>query len=314
MSTLQSSPDRAQLQNTLCLLQEELTATNQEVMMLTLDLEQRVAERTVELSKANRELRNEIADRLRAEQEIKQLNKDLLQRAALLAAANEELEAFSSSVSHDLRNPLASILGYAEIVRMTAQATLSLRDQEYLNRICSTGMAMSALIDDLLRLSHASHADLVWTSVDLNQLVDTILMDLEQMVKGRNIVWKRQSLPVVPGDASLLKQVMINLISNALKYSRTRNLAEIEIAAENKNGEEWTFVVRDNGVGFDPARAGKLFVAFQRLHDKKDFEGTGIGLANVRRIVLRHGGRIWAEGKPGSGASFYFSLPVKLSH
>jgi hypothetical protein len=314
MSSLQSSPDRAQLQTTLCLLQEELEATNHEVMMLTLDLEQRVAERTVELSKANRELRNEIAERLRAEQEIKQLNKDLHQRAELLAAANEELEAFSSSVSHDLRNPLATVLAYAEMVRLNARATLGPRDQEYLDRICSTGMAMSSLIDDLLRLSHASHAELVWTSVDMNQLVETILSELEQVVKGRNIIWKRPPLPVVSGDAALLKQALINLISNALKYSRNRNPAEIEIATEIKDGEEWIFVVRDNGVGFDPAGAGKLFGAFQRLHDKRDFEGTGIGLANVRRIILRHGGRIWAEGKPGIGAIFYFSLPMKILH
>lgn len=299
------------IQAVVSMLQEELQATNHEVLLLTLELEQRVAERTAELSRTNRELREEVAERLQAEQVIKGLNKDLERRAELLQAANEELEAFSYSVSHDLRNPLARILGFAELMKNNPETLLGEKDRQHVERICEAATQMAALIDDLLRFSHAAHAELKMEEVDLNALVAAAVMELEQEIRGRNIVWKRPSLPAVAADASLLKQVFLNLISNALKYTRPRNPAEIEIGALEGTSEEWILFVRDNGVGFDPQKVTKLFGAFQRLHDKKQFEGTGVGLANVRRIILRHGGRVWAEAKPDAGAVFYLSLPRK---
>jgi signal transduction histidine kinase len=299
------------MEEVVSMLQEELEATNREVMMLTLELEQRVAERTGELSRANEELRKEIAERLRAGQEVIQLNKDLAQRAGLLAAANEELEAFSSSVSHDLRNPLTRVLGYAALLKDSAGLVLKEKEQQYIDRMSDAGKQMVALIDDLLRFSHAAHVELAWTKVDLNDLVVKLLSELELETRGRNIVWKRPELPMVCADLGLIKQVFVNLISNALKYARPRSPAEIEISAFRSNGDEWIFCVRDNGVGFDQGQVNKLFSAFQRLHRKDEFEGTGMGLANVRRIILRHGGRVWAEVKPNVGAEFYFSLPVR---
>ncbi|PYU25187.1 MAG: hypothetical protein DMG32_12515 [Acidobacteria bacterium] len=308
-SRLQVSPSKRQ--SVVSLLQEELQATNHEVMLLTLELEERVAERTAELSQANRELREEIGERLRGEQLIKHLNKDLQQRAVLLQAANEELEAFSYSVSHDLRNPLARILGFAELLKDNAGASLVEKDQQHLQKIVDAATQMAALIDDLLRLSRASHTELTMGEVDLNGLIAEAIGELEREIRGRNIVWKRPALPIVWADVSLLKPVFVNLISNALKYTRPRNPAEIEIGSLEGNSEEWVLFVRDNGVGFDPQQVTKLFGAFQRLHDKREFEGTGVGLANVRRVILRHGGRVWAEAQPDAGAVFYLTLPRK---
>ena len=296
------------MQSVVNMLQEELQATNQEVLLLTLELEQRVAERTAELSRANQELRQEVAERLQAEQIIKHLNNDLECRAELLQAANEELEAFSYSVSHDLRNPLARILGFAELLKSNPEA-LEEKDLQHVERICEAAAQMAALIDDLLHFSHAAHAELKMEPVDLNDLVAEVITELEQETRGRNIAWIRPVLPVISADTSLLKQVFVNLISNALKYTRPRNPAEIEIGVLGGKSEEWIFFVRDNGVGFDPQKVTKLFGAFQRLHDKKQFEGTGVGLANVRRVILRHGGRVWADAKPEAGAVFYLSLP-----
>jgi light-regulated signal transduction histidine kinase (bacteriophytochrome) len=298
------------MHSVVTMLQEELQATNHEVLLLTLELEQRVAERTAELSRANQELRAEIAERLHAEQLVKHLNKDLERRAELLQAANEELEAFSYSVSHDLRNPLARILGFAELIKNNAGTLPTEKDRQHVERICEAATQMAALIDDLLRFSHAAHVELKMEAVDLNALVSESIPELEQETRGRNIVWKRPALPIVSADASLLKQAFVNLISNALKYTRPRDPAEIEIGSL-EGPSEWILFVRDNGVGFDPQKVTKLFGAFQRLHDKRQFEGTGIGLANVRRIILRHGGRVWAEAKPDAGAVFYLSLPRK---
>ena len=311
MTRSQTQVPLQNMQSVVSMLQEELQATNHEVLLLTLELEARVAERTAELSRANQELRQEVAERLQAEQVIKHLNKDLERRAELLQAANEELEAFSYSVSHDLRNPLARILGFAELLKSKTAAILEEKDSEHLDRICEAATQMAALIDDLLHFSHAAHAELRMEDVDLNALLAEVITELERETRGRNIVWKRPVLPVIRADASLLKQVFVNLISNALKYTRPRDPAQIEVGVLGGKSEEWVFFVRDNGVGFDPQKVAKLFGAFQRLHDKKQFEGTGVGLANVRRVVMRHGGRVWAEAKPDAGAVFYLSLPRK---
>lgn len=296
-------------QCTINMLQQELEATSREVMHLTLELEQRVADRTAQLAQSNDELRKEIAERMRGEAEIIELNRDLAHRAQLLEVANQELEAFSSSVSHDLRNPLSRILGYASLLEDGSVGTLNESGQKYVSRITAAGRKMSTLIDDLLRLSRSAQAQLSLTTVDLNKLLENVLGDLDQEIQSRPIVWTLGALPVVTGDSSLLYQVLTNLVSNALKYSRKRNPAEIEIGSSILSPGEHTIFVRDNGVGFDPLKAERLFAAFQRLHPDEQFEGTGIGLANVRRIIVRHGGRVWAASNPGQGATFYFSLP-----
>jgi light-regulated signal transduction histidine kinase (bacteriophytochrome) len=167
---------------------------------------------------------------------------------------------------------------------------------------------MSALIDDLLYFSRFSHVELTRESVNLNALVESVIGDNETETTGRNVVWKRTPLPRVWGDRSLLRQVLVNLVSNALKYSRKSDPAEIEIGVQESGPQETVLFVRDNGAGFDSRYAGKLFGVFQRMHKASEFEGTGIGLASVRRIIARHGGKTWAEGKVGQGATFYFSL------
>lgn len=301
---------RGDLEQTVKLLQQELEATNREVMLLTLELEQRVAERTAQLAQSNQQLFKEVAERIRAEAEIKKLNRDLASRAALLEVANEELEAFSSSVSHDLRNPLSRILGFAALLEDRSGNIPPEKQQRYLSHILDAGRKMTALIDDLLRLSHASRIPLVWTAINLNDLLSGVIADFSSEPHTARIEWTRGPLPTVAGDPSLLRQVFVNLVSNAVKYSREQNPPRIEIGeAPEFWPDHWTVFVRDNGVGFDPSKADKLFSAFQRLHSHHQFEGVGIGLANVKRIVLRHGGKVWAESQPACGATFYLSLP-----
>jgi signal transduction histidine kinase len=310
MNTVGSQLAHGDLATTVNLLQQELEATNREVMLLTLELEQRVAERTAQLVRSNQQLVKEVAERIRAEAEIKKLNEDLASRAALLEVANEELEAFSSSVSHDLRNPLSRILGFATLLQERFTNMAPEKQQRYLSQILDAGRKMSALIEDLLRLSHASKIPLVWTAVNLNDLVSGVITDITSEPPTSHIEWIRGPLPTVGGDVSLLRQVFVNLLSNAVKYSREQNAPRIEIGeAPGFSPGHWTIFVHDNGVGFDSSKADKLFGAFQRLHSDHQFEGVGLGLANVKRIVLRHGGRVWAESRPGRGAIFFVSLP-----
>jgi len=307
MNVVARTSTPSEIASTVGMLQEELEATNRENMLLTLELEQRVAERTAELAISNRELLKEVAVRIRAEAEIKDLNRSLERRAELLEAANEELEAFSSSVSHDLRNPLSRVLGFATLLQDSEEGLSDEKPKRYLANICDAVSKMSALIDDLLRLSYSSHAPLILARVDLNQLVANVIAEFQEI--QQKVKWNCKRLPAVVGDASLLRQVFVNLFSNAVKYSRRRASPEVDIGVIDKVADEWTVFVRDNGVGFDAAKADKLFNAFQRLHSNAEFEGTGIGLANVRRIVLRHGGKVWAESRPDQGATFYVSLP-----
>ena len=309
MNTARPEVSHPDLNSTVQLLQEELDATNREVLLLTLELEQRVAERTAELATSNQQLLKEVAERIRAESEIKKLNRDLQNRAAQLQAANEDLEAFSSSVSHDLRNPLARVLGFASLLQEEIETIPVEKRSRYATQICDAARTMSLLIDDLLRFAHSSHAPLVWAPVDLNNVLAGVITDVRgDAGAGDAVEWIQTPLPTVRGDASLLRQVFVNLLGNAVKFSRDQNLARIEIR-DASSPDEWIIVVRDNGVGFDPSQGNRLFGAFQRLHDAEEFEGTGIGLANVKRIVVRHGGRVWAESHPGQGASFYLSLP-----
>ena len=242
-------------------------------------------------------------------EQILRLNLELQRHAGQLETANRELEAFSYSVSHDLRAPLRHIDGFVKILDKQSGPALDERGRRYLNIIADSARQMGALIDDLLVFSRMSRTELRRSKVALDSLVHEALDTLQTEINGRPIHWKIGELPEVEADPAMLRQVWINLIANAVKYTRPRNPAEIEVGCADAADGELVFYVRDNGVGFDMQYAHKLFGVFQRLHHAEEFEGTGIGLANVRRIVSRHGGRTWAEGKPDGGATFFFSLP-----
>ena len=235
------------------------------------------------------------------------LEKRVRERTAQLEAANQELEAFSYSVSHDLRAPLRHISGFIGLLDKSVGPSLSPTDHRYLDLTIKATTHMNQLIEDLLGFSRMGRAEIRRQPVDLNHLLADVLEAIQPETVGRNIVWRKHPLPTVQADLALLRQVFSNLLLNAIKYSRPRDPAEIEIGCR-ENGE-WVIYVRDNGVGFDMKYAQKLFGVFTRLHRQEEFEGTGIGLANVRRIIGRHDGRTWAEGQVNVGATFYFSLP-----
>jgi light-regulated signal transduction histidine kinase (bacteriophytochrome) len=249
-------------------------------------------------------IRHDITERRRVASELQR-------RGELLEAANKELEAFSYSVSHDLRAPLRHIDGYASLLRKAVENSLNEKATRYLQTISDSAKQMGQLIDDLLVFSRMGRQEMLRTTVNLDQLVKTILYDLRLDLQGREISWTIDQLPEVPGDPAMLRQVFMNLIANAVKFTSTRPIAKIEIGIGQRLPREIVLFVRDNGVGFDMQYAGKLFGVFQRLHRADEFEGTGIGLANVRRIVHRHGGRTWAEGEPDKGATFYVALPTR---
>jgi len=244
-----------------------------------------------------------------ANEELRQLNRSLQQQKEAVEIANHELEAFTYSVSHDLRAPLRHIDGFAGLLRKSDGDRLSEKGRGYLAHISDSAKQMGTLIDDLLVFSRMGRSEMKMGPVNLQQLVGEIVQSLQrQEAKDRPIRWKIEGLPTVHGDQPMLRQVFVNLLSNAVKYSRPRDPAEIEVGCFDEEKEIVIFV-RDNGVGFEMQYAQKLFGVFQRLHRAEEFEGTGIGLANVRRIVTRHLGRTWAESVPGAGATFYFSLP-----
>jgi signal transduction histidine kinase len=236
---------------------------------------------------------------------------ELRRRGELLQAANKELEAFSYSVSHDLRAPLRHIDGYASLLSKTAGESLNDKARRYLQTISASAKQMGQLIDDLLIFSRMGRQEMLRTTVNLDQLVKTVLHDLRLDLQGRTISWTIGPLPEISGDPAMLRQVFMNLLSNALKFTKHRAEAKIEIGAIQRTAGEAEIFVRDNGAGFDMQYVNKLFGVFQRLHRNDEFEGTGIGLANVRRIIHRHGGRTRAEGALDRGATFFFTLPTK---
>ena len=255
------------------------------------------------------ETNNDITERKRWEQEIQSLNQELAKRSTELEAINKELEAFAYSVSHDLRAPLRHMAGYTELLQKKASSALDQKSSHYITMMLESAKRMGNLIDDLLSFSRIGRAEAQKTLVSLAQLVREALTEVRQDTEGRNIAWKIGPLPDFYGDRSMLRLVLVNLISNALKFTRTRPQAEIEIGCAHGGGDELIIFVRDNGVGFDMKYVHKLFGVFQRLHPSDAFEGTGIGLATVQRIIHRHGGKVWAEGLVDRGATFYFSAP-----
>lgn len=286
-STLQ--PTDLHPQELIRLLEEELAQTNREVLTLTMELDRRVEERTAALRAVQKELEH---------------------KNARLEAANRELEAFSYSVSHDLRAPLRHLQGFAHALQEETASSLSPEAKEYLKLILKATDTMSGLINDLLSFARTAQKPLQHGRVEFAQVVRQLVEELQPEQGTREITWEIGTLPTVLGDAAMLRQVWFNLLSNALKYTRQLAHTHIVVGCRQNDGE-WVFSVKDNGAGFDMRYVDKLFGLFQRLHHPGEFEGTGLGLAIVRRIVDRHGGRTWAEGAVGKGATFYFTLPVR---
>jgi hypothetical protein len=263
----------------------------------------------VELDRARHELEQEISERVRIAEQVSELNNALRQKNDDLLAANADLEAFCHSVSHDLRMPLRHIHSYISILDASASSKLNSEERRHVATVQKAALRMTRLIDDLLAFSRIGRAAMHRQRIRMAELIDETFQDLAPDLTNRRIDWERHAIPDTVGDPQLLKQVWVNLLANAVKYTRPRDPARIEIGAEEAD-DEVIYYVKDNGVGFNMQYADRLFGVFQRLHTDKDFEGTGVGLANVRRIVQRHGGRTWAEGAEGRGATVYFSLPV----
>jgi PAS domain S-box-containing protein len=256
---------------------------------------------------------HDISARIRAESEIRRLNvkleKRVAERTKQLESAVTDLESFSYSVSHDLRAPLRAIDNFSSILQEEYAPRLDEEGQRLIRIVRKNAGKMGHLIDDILAFARAGRRDLVLSDVDLEALTREVLEDLAPSFAGRQIEVQTVSLPHVRADAAVIRQVLVNLLTNAIKFTRPRPVAQIEVRARTL-ADEVICSVRDNGVGFEPSYSHKLFGIFQRLHDAEEFEGTGIGLGIVKRIVDKHGGRVWAEGAPDDGATFHFTLPA----
>jgi signal transduction histidine kinase len=261
------------------------------------------------LRQARDNLQVEVEQRKLREDEIRKLNQELGKRAAELEATNKELESFAYSVSHDLRAPLRHMVGYSELLQRQASSLLDEKSQRFIRTILDSAKRMGTLIDDLLAFSRIGRAETKMKEVDLEGLAKEVVAEIGQDTKTRDIAWKIGALPVCYGDRSMLRLVVVNLVSNAVKFTRMRRPAEIEIGCVDRDKKEVEVFVRDNGAGFDMQYVNKLFGVFERLHPPEQFEGTGIGLATVARIIHRHGGKVRGEGAVDQGATFTFSLP-----
>jgi light-regulated signal transduction histidine kinase (bacteriophytochrome) len=270
----------------------DLQVSVAQIRTMNASLEAKVQERTHELSLLNDTLERRVAER------TEELNK-----------ANKTLESFTYSVSHDLRAPLRSITGFANIIKEDYGTTLPGEGREAIDVIINNGSRMGQLIDDLLDFSRVGRKELSSEQINMNDLVSEAAAEVSMQYPGRKVNLRIAALPVARGDSSLLRQVWINLLSNAFKYSaRKKGDVVVEIGSYQDNGQ-LVYFVSDNGAGFDMKYVDKLFGVFQRLHKASEFEGTGVGLALVKTIVERHGGRTWAEGKVNEGAKFFFTLP-----
>lgn len=291
---------------------EELVIANQELVRQNTE-KQKKAE---ELSKANKELSQQNSKIKSLSAALKLANDDLAlqfiekeKQALNLEAANQELESFSYSVSHDLRAPLRAINGFTEILLEDYIEILGEDAKYLLSEIIANSKKMGQLIDNLLDFSRIGKQQTAMAVIDVQKLVQSVISDLKQLEPDRDTVFEINDLDFATGDRNMLRQVYINLISNALKYSSKKKKSIISIGCM-KDTNSCTYYIKDNGAGFDMMYYDKLFGVFQRLHSSNEFEGTGVGLAIVQKIIVKHGGKVWAEGQVGEGASFYFSLPI----